>query len=88
MSTSIFGSPKVTPHALRVPRFVDHLRDVQQRLRRNAAAIEADAAGVLLLVDERDLHAEVGGIEGRRVAARPRAEDGQLSGFARHSAEQ
>ena len=65
-----------------VARFVDHLRDVQQRLRRNAAAIEADAAGVLLLVDERHLHAEIGGVEGGRVAARSRAEDRNLRRFA------
>ena len=40
---------------LGVLRLVDQLGDVQQRLRRNAAAIEADAAGILLVVDERDL---------------------------------
>ena len=68
-----------------VARFVNHLRDMQQRFRWDAAAIETDAARVLLHVDERDLHAEVGGVEGRRVAARPRAEDGKLSGFARHA---
>ena len=62
-----------------VLRLVDHLGDVQQRLRRNAAAIEADAAGVLLLVDERDLHAEVGGIEGRGISARACAEYRNLS---------
>ena len=75
-STSIVGSANVTPQAPRVPRLVDDLRDVQQRLRRNAPAVKADAAGVLLLVDERDLHAEIGGVERRRVAARPGAEDG------------
>ena len=48
---------------------------MQQRLRRDAAAVEADAAGVLLLVDERDLHAEVGGLEGGGVAAGAGAED-------------
>jgi hypothetical protein len=46
-----------------VPRFVDHLGHVQQRLRRYAAAIQADAARILLHVDERDLHAEIGGVE-------------------------
>ena len=39
----------------RVPRFVDQLGDVQQRLRRNAAAIDADAARVHFRIDERDL---------------------------------
>ena len=55
--------------------FVEHLGDVQQRLRRNAAAIEADAARVLLGIDERDLHPEVGGIERRRVSAGAGADD-------------
>ena len=57
----------------RVLRFVEDLGDVQQRLRRNAAAIEAHAAGIFLVVDQGDLQAEVGGIEGGSVApgARP-----------------
>ena len=70
---------KVMPHAGRVLRLVDHLGDVQQRLRRNAAAIEADAARVRLGVDERDLHAQVGGIERRRISAGAAAEDDELS---------
>ncbi len=64
-----------------VPRLVDDLGDVQQRLRRDAAAVEADAAGILLFVDERDLHAEVGGVERGRVAAGARAEHSQLDGL-------
>ena len=48
---------------LRVLRFLEQLGDVQQRLRRDAAAIQAHAAGVLLVVDEGDLHAEVGGVK-------------------------
>ena len=80
MSTS--GSGNVTPQALACRGLVDDFRDVQQRLRRNAAAIEADAAGVLLLVDERDLHAEIGGVECRGIAARPGAEDRNLRRFA------
>ena len=51
------------------------LGDVQQRLRRNAAAIEADAAGIRFGIDERDLHAEVGRVERRRVPARTRTDD-------------
>ena len=58
----------------RLVRLMDDVGDVQQRLRRNAAAIEADAARILLGVDERDLHAEVGGIEGRRVPTRTRTD--------------
>ena len=66
LSTSSVGSPKVTPQRGGVLRLVDHLGDVQQGLRRDAAAIQADAAGVLLLVDERDLHAQIGRVETRR----------------------
>src|SRR6185369_17685681 len=57
---------------------------MKQRLRRDAAAIQADAARVLLHVHEGYLHPEVRGIEGRGVAARPGTEDRQLCGFARH----
>ena len=42
-------------------RLFEQLGYVQQRLRRNAAAIEADAAGVQLRIDQRDRHAEIGG---------------------------
>ena len=38
------GSPNATPCARIVARFVDDLGRVQQRLRRNAADVEADAA--------------------------------------------
>ena len=67
------GVAELDAPLLGVLRFVEELGDVQQRLRRNAAAIQAHAAGVLLVVDERDLHAEVGGIERGRVptGARP-----------------
>ncbi len=51
-------------------RLVDQAGDVQQRLRGDAAAIEADAARLRRVVDERDVHAEVGGVEGGGVAAR------------------
>ncbi len=60
----------------RMARLVDHLGDVQQRLGRNAAPVKADAAGILLQVDQRDLHAEVVGQESRGIAARPAADDG------------
>jgi len=61
-----------------VTRLVHDLGHVQQGLGRDAAAIEAHASGILLFVDEGDLHAEVGRIEGGRVAAGTRAEHGQL----------
>jgi hypothetical protein len=49
-------------------RLVDHLGDVQQGLRRDAPLVQAHAAGVLLLPDQRDLHPEVGGIERRGIS--------------------
>src|SRR5688500_15951401 len=65
-----------------VLRLVDDLGHVQQRLRRDAAAVKADASGVLFLVDERDLHAEVCRIEGGGIAARPCAKYCQLCGVS------
>ncbi len=52
----------------------DHARDVEQRLRRDAADVEADPAEPLVALDEDDLQAEVGGAERGRVPARPGAE--------------
>src|SRR5687768_8594329 len=65
-----------------VLRFVDHLGHVQQRLRRDAAAVKADAPRVLFLVDQRDLHAQVSRIEGGGIAARPCAKYCQLCGVS------
>ena len=50
--------------------FLDHLRRVQQRLRRNAADIQADTAERRPALDQRYLHAEIGGTEGCGIAAR------------------
>jgi hypothetical protein len=54
--------------------FVDDARGVQQRLRRNAADVEADAAERAVAFDEHDVLAEVGGAERGRVAAGAGAE--------------
>ena len=54
LSRSIFGSPNSTPHAFAWRDSSISLRDVQQRLRRNAAAVDADAAGIRFGIDERD----------------------------------
>ena len=43
---SIRGSPNSTPHAFAWRASSQHVGDVQQRLRGNAAAIDADAARV------------------------------------------
>ena len=82
--TSTFGSLNATPHASAWLRLVDDLGHVQQRLRGDTPAIQAHAARVRFLVDKGDLHAEVGGIERRRIAARPRAEDGDLRRLVCH----
>ncbi len=49
---------------------VDHRRDVQQRLRRDAADVQAHAAERRVALDEHRLHAEVGGAERGGIAAR------------------
>src|SRR4029079_17007258 len=64
-----------------VARFVDDLGDMQQCLRRDAPAIETDAAGILFLVDERDLHPKVSRIKGRRISTRARAQYRYLNRF-------
>ena len=56
-------------------RFFEQLGHVQQRLRRNAAAVEADAAGVHFRIDQRDRHAEIGGEKCGGVAAGTAADD-------------
>ena len=56
-------------------RLLDDLGDVQQRLRWDAADVEADAAERLPGVDQHDILPEIGGAEGGGVAARAGAED-------------
>ena len=56
----------------------EHARDVQQGLGGDAAHVQAYAAERLAAVDQRHLQTEVGGAEGRRVAARPGAEHRDL----------
>ena len=58
--------------------FGDDLGGVQQRLGRDAADIEADAAERRPAIDQHDLLAEIGGAEGGGVAARPGAEHQHL----------
>ena len=72
---SIFGCAELDAPLAGVAGFVEHLGDVQQRLRRDASAIQTHAAGILLGIDQRDLHPEVGGIERRRVAPGAGADD-------------
>ena len=57
---------------------LDHLGGVQQRLGRNAADVQADAAEHRPALDQRDLEPEIGGAERRGVAAGTRAEHDQI----------
>src|SRR5437868_3455269 len=71
---------EVDAPALRVLRFVDELGDVQQRFRRNASAIDADAAWIGFGVDERDAEPEIRGEECASVSAGTCADDCELCG--------
>ena len=62
-----------------VRRFVDHLGRVQQRLRRNAADIEANAAERRIVLDQYRVLAKIGRAERRRVAAGARTEHDDLA---------
>ena len=50
-------------------RFADDFGHVQERLGRNAAAVQADAARVGLGIDHSDLEAQVGRVKGSGVPA-------------------
>src|SRR5262249_52261362 len=62
----------------RMPRVADDVRDVEQRLRGNASAIDADAAGVGFGIDEGDVEPEIGGEKRRRISSRTSTDYGQL----------
>ncbi len=64
-------------------RLLDDVRGVQQRLRRNAANVQAHAAERRPALDQADLEAEVRGAERRGIAARARAEHHQREGYVR-----
>ena len=59
-------------------RLADDAGHVQQRLGRDAPFEQASAAQARLGLDQRDLHAHVGGQEGGGISARPAADDDQL----------
>ena len=69
------GLAELDPMRAHRGRLVDDLGDVQQRLRRDAADVEADAAERLPGVDQHDAPPEIGGAERRGVAAGTCAED-------------
>ena len=56
----------------------DQLGDVQQRLRRNAAGVQAGAARFIAGVDQGDFHPLVGGQKRRRVTAGAGPHDDQF----------
>ena len=70
--------PEFNSPCLRVARFVDQLGDVQQRLGRDAAAIDADAAGIHFRVDERGRKSEIGGEKCCGVSPGTAADDDHL----------
>ena len=77
-AASTCGAPKrdaVLGHRL---RFLDDPRRVQQRLGRNAADVQADAAERRAALDQRDRQPEIGGAERRGVAAGTGAEHDQV----------
>ena len=61
------------PNSIEMVQQMIDLRAAQQRLGRNAAPIEADAAELIAL-DDRGLHAELRRPDRRDIAARPAAE--------------
>ena len=67
-------------HAMRAhrPRFVDHLGGMQQRLRWDAADVEADSAERRPAINQCYLEPEIGSPEGRGIAAGSGAEHQQL----------
>ena len=68
---------------LEVMHEVENLGRAQQRLGRDAAPVQADAAQVLAL-DECCLHAELGGPDCRDIAPRPAADHDQIERLRRH----
>ena len=69
------GAPKLTPWLANAARLVDDLGDMQQRLGRDAADIEAYAAKGRPRVDQHDVLPEIGGAESGGIAAGTGAEN-------------
>src|SRR5262249_24105480 len=72
------GSAEFETPRRRVARFAHQLRDMQECLGGNAAAIDANATRVDLGIDECDLQTKIRGEEGRRIATRSPADHCQL----------
>ena len=83
LKASIFGKVELRLHvdahdAEVVARLLVQLGRVQQRLRGNAADVEAGAAERCALLDHGDLQPELAGADGANVAAGPSADDDQI----------
>ena len=72
---------RLQPIGIGVGHIVIDLRRAQQRLGRDAAPVEADAAEAFTL-DDRDLHAELAGTDRRDIAAGAGAEDDEIVGVS------
>jgi hypothetical protein len=68
----------------RVLGLIDLRRNVQQRLRGNAPAIQANSARVLFNIDQSDLKAEIGTEEGSGVTTRAAANHCNFYVLVRH----
>ena len=73
------GRAKVDACGGQVAHFVHDGRDVQQRLGRNAAHVQADAAQCRVTLDQHHLEAKVSRAESGRVAAWATAEHQQVA---------
>src|SRR2546428_8710481 len=74
------GLTELDAPRLRVTRLVETLRDVQQRLRWNAATVHTDAARIHLRIDERGTETEIRGKKRGRVPPRSATDDDDLGG--------
>ena len=80
---SSFGVPTLDAHLREaVAGLLEHLGGMQQRLRRNAADVEAGAAEGGALLDHRDLHAELRRADRADIAAGAGADDDEIVGHA------
>ena len=79
LATSIVGAREGDAAMLGFARGADRVGGVQQRLGRDAAAVQADAAQALVPLDQDDFLAEVGRVKGRGIAARARAHNDDFS---------
>ena len=78
---SSFGSPVITPKAASsCAASAKFFRSLEQRLRRNAADIEASAAMRLALFDDRDLEAELRRPDRADIAAGTSADNDEIVG--------